>query len=632
MDPYRPNPPPPKFLATTFDNDDNDDQNQNSIKAPKRKRLAKVLLFLLSPHSTHPRSRLVMPATRANVAAMVQSSSSTNPLLLALDRDDDKAQNSAQNCIPRKRFRDNRGNAVPTEDISSPSIPIPIVESTLLSGPPIDRPAPLELDHDLTRELTNLFFTHCHPARIIIHKPTFTANLAHNRVPIYLLHAVCALAAPLSKQPRLRTTPSRFAGQRFAQEAQSLMFDGAGRLVCERNLMSAQALCLLQFHDLKTKDQNAFWDSRYHDVAMQLVESLNVYQHDYPTLTPVPSAEFIQASIEREAVRRMFWIIHLLDNLAFIYFRKPLEGLQEPGRRLRLPVDETTFELGVHSTLPEYLYLPAVRMQYSSEFGHLIRVVSIYAKVESALNELADPESSSNAAGALLDAEHLMDSWANTLPEHLRFSEQSLQVQQSMFETSSNAGAWCWCGMHVFHASSILALNFARQQSQKGPKSEPTWALRMLDLILEMLGDRAKNSILMAAAIWVRDFINRIHFLDSPRSLQALIKYCQRDDAQIRNWCAVYEDAWGTRMRELVMDRLPGYPSPPMQHNYTPSHLQQGSSPAASAPDRREESANIRVTDFFAPARLFIQPQIGELVTDVARLAASLALDNLSLI
>lgn len=67
---------------------------------------------------------------------------------------------------------------------------------------------------------------------------------------------------------------------------------------------------------------------------------------------------------------------------------------------LRLPVDETSFELAVHSTLPgdlilcpfqdiadrfpveEYLYLPAPRTQSASEFGHLIRVCSIYSKVE----------------------------------------------------------------------------------------------------------------------------------------------------------------------------------------------------------------------------------------------------------
>jgi hypothetical protein len=32
------------------------------------------------------------------------------------------------------------------------------------------------------------------------------------------------------------------------------------------------------------------------------------------------------------------------------------------------------------------MYLPAPRTQYASEFGHLIRVVSIYSKVESILD------------------------------------------------------------------------------------------------------------------------------------------------------------------------------------------------------------------------------------------------------
>jgi len=40
------------------------------------------------------------------------------------------------------------------------------------------------------------------------------------------------------------------------------------------------------------------------------------------------------------------------------------------------------------SLIIEYLYLPAVRTQYSSEFGHLIRILSIYSKMEYALDEL----------------------------------------------------------------------------------------------------------------------------------------------------------------------------------------------------------------------------------------------------
>ncbi|KAF8202552.1 fungal-specific transcription factor domain-containing protein [Pholiota molesta] len=464
---------------------------------------------------------------------------------------------------PRKRFRNERGILCP--------------------GASVEQPPAIELDPALTRELTNrkclyllfgivlttlyfapsVFFTHCHPARVIVHKPTFSSALSHNRVPSHLLLAVCALAAPLSKQPRIRTTPSRFAGKPFAQEALSQMFDGAGRLVVEPDLAAAQALCILQMHDILTEETNSIWSSRFHDLALQIVEGLGVHSPEHPTLTPVPSQEFVQRAIEREALRRIFWLIHFLDVMASIYFKKPVT-FAENELRLRLPVDETSFELGVHSTLPEYLYLPAVRTQYASEFGHLIRIISIYAKMEFALDDITDTETNTFSAGALMEAEQRMEDWDRTLPDHLRFSEESLQVQQSMFETSSNGGAWCWCCIHLYHASCALVLNIARQRTQRGSKNdrEPPWAIERIELILKMLGDRAKNSILMGSALW------------------SLIKYCKRDDPQIRKWASEYEDAYGTRVFEMVQDWR-SQPSPPQLHQY-PSHSHSHSQPLQS--------------------------------------------------
>jgi Fungal specific transcription factor domain len=86
-------------------------------------------------------------------------------------------------------------------------------------------------------------------------------------------------------------------------------------------------------------------------MALNIVEGLGVHSPEHPTLTPVPSPEFISVSLEREAIRRIFWYIHLLDLKASIYFKKPMT-FPDPELRLRLPVDETSFELGVHSTLP----------------------------------------------------------------------------------------------------------------------------------------------------------------------------------------------------------------------------------------------------------------------------------------
>lgn len=87
------------------------------------------------------------------------------------------------------------------------------------------------------------------------------------------------------------------------------------------------------------------------DLALHIVESLGVHSPEHPTLTPVPSPEFIHASTEREAIRRIFWLIHTLDVMASVFFKKPIT-FTDNELRLRLPVDETSFEMGVHSTLP----------------------------------------------------------------------------------------------------------------------------------------------------------------------------------------------------------------------------------------------------------------------------------------
>ncbi|KAG5219902.1 zinc cluster transcription factor [Salix suchowensis] len=239
----------------------------------------------------------------------------------------------------------------------------------------IERPVQVTLDHGLTRELTN--------------------PLQLNRVPIYLLHAVCALAAPLSKQLRLRTNPMRNAGRPFAQEAMSLMFDGAGRLKADPNLATAQALCLLQLHEMSVFDTSAgltIWGTRYHEAWGRLGAGDSWRWHAWIGST----SHLAGGGGPRN------WSIHQTEL------------------KLRLPVDETSFELSVHSTLPgkepglykprlfyltplpEYLFLPGIRTQYASELGHLIRVLTIYAKIEHALDLLNGWRSSKEPYSNLL--------------------------------------------------------------------------------------------------------------------------------------------------------------------------------------------------------------------------------------
>lgn len=108
--------------------------------------------------------------------------------------------------------------------------------------------------------LSLVFFTHNNPGRMIIHKPSFSAALTHEQLPSYLVLAVCANAAPYSKDATAKAPTQRLAGVPFFQEAVSIMFDASGRLLAEPNLATAQALCLLELHEVSASHS---WTKHY---------------------------------------------------------------------------------------------------------------------------------------------------------------------------------------------------------------------------------------------------------------------------------------------------------------------------------------------------------------------------------
>ncbi|KAF9269012.1 hypothetical protein L218DRAFT_1072675 [Marasmius fiardii PR-910] len=373
---------------------------------------------------------------------------------------------------------------------------------------------PMELDAGLTRELTNLFFTHCHPVLATIHKPSFTNALSLNQVPPHLLFAICALAARFSKQPSLRAARNRFSGRAFADEARRLMFedhDAVGRLIVPPSLPTAQALCILFIFEILSRNHPSGepelesstdtagnghppeqqdreqWarGERYRDLTLQVVHALGAHMPDPPLLTPVPSQSFIESSIERESVRRVFWLVYLVDLLRGIYYRfdesklgrsgsgyagtgidpehtagnflpatsnfdPNLLGLNGPSTRpplpdyprpplfialgfnegvmgfseaelkLRLPCDETSFELGtIHESTPDYLHLSPPRSLEASELGHAMRVMTIHQRVEQALSDLIiRPVPERPAFDPLLDPSPSARAYSHPAPFH----------------------------------------------------------------------------------------------------------------------------------------------------------------------------------------------------------------------
>ncbi|ESK96435.1 zinc finger transcription factor 1 [Moniliophthora roreri MCA 2997] len=470
---------------------------------------------------------------------------------------------------------------------------------------------PMELDPALTRELTSLFFTHCHPCIAAIHKPSFANALALNQVPPHLLFAICALAARYSKQPSLRVIPGRHSGRQFADEAARLMFedqDAVGRLLVPPTLQTAQTLLILSIYEILAADvkhdkgksisleqvgEQASWarGERYRDLTLQILQSLGVHTPDHPLLTPVPSQSYIETSIERESVRRIFWIIYIIDLMRGIYYRWDSERLGGSGRgygssvfdftgpastprqaapgippimpepcttalglhqgvmgyredelKLRLPADETSFELGaVHESLPEYLYLAPIRTPYASELGHVLRVMTIHQRIEAALAELFNNKRRAEAIRILSECSRALDEWSTYLPPQLQFTETNLNVQRSMFETSSNTSAWCFACVHALWASSALALAVAFRGIQvdlqgawgmDGGRTRPIfdndvsrgepasvrngddlgWAIDRLHVVLDLVGERRRSSM-MRKSLCFLSFLRQLYSL-----------------------------------------------------------------------------------------------------------------------
>ncbi|KAG0709258.1 hypothetical protein DFH29DRAFT_887375 [Suillus ampliporus] len=607
-----PNQPPPdgsRFLVDSSQDSDRTDSNIAFMKGPKRKRLAKACdachkskrrcdgtgTYFASKKCTYtdasgrpvpaPRPRKGdNPDTQADTR---QSSYSTYPdgvqgsqpsfIVPGLQED---PQVDSDEDISRKRFRPDIGQS--TSPIETPSRGL--VPPSL---PTSERS--LERDPSLTRELVHLFFAHRQPQRMIIHEPSFHHALSHGLVPSYLLLSICAVAAPLSQRPCFKEARSRFAGEVFFQEAMGLMFDKDQNLICDKNLATAQALCLLQLHDRMAKSS---WRGRYHAYALEVIEELGVYQADNPILTPAPSLEFIDASIERECARRS------------VLYRRPILAM-ESQLKLRLPADETTFLFTVHDAVPEYLDKPSPLSR--SETGQLIRILAIHEKLEKTMDDFNNRESGGHPVNALLDLEAKLHAWDESLPDTLRFTDENLAIQMTLFATNSNVGAWCFSAMHFIHCSCVFGLNQARQRCRTAMPGGPTWAHERLNKILTALGERAGKSILLGVALW------------------PLFKYCNAEDPRLLDLSSQFEEVYGVRIQDLAPPP-PDYsdlrPPPPVQGRIHPAASSSGESRGSTPVPRNSlevTAPQIVPSPAYAPpvrpsadARFFGQPSFAD--------------------
>ena len=204
---------------------------------------------------------------------------------------------------------------------------------------------------------------------MIFHKPTFMAALSQNRVASHLILAMCAMSAPFSLSPQVKSLPPRLAGIKFYEDALNILFDCSGKLICEANLQVVQSLCLLEMHDVVAqyswtkcyrylgtsyfaKIRHALVVTRFQDIATNILfEILDIASPESPPLSPKPTLQEITRMTERECARRCHWIIYFLHVLSTACTRN-VRRFSAENMLMRLPVDETSFELAIQSQTP----------------------------------------------------------------------------------------------------------------------------------------------------------------------------------------------------------------------------------------------------------------------------------------
>ncbi|KAJ3865128.1 hypothetical protein EV359DRAFT_80783 [Lentinula novae-zelandiae] len=555
--------------------------------------------------------------------------------------------------------------------------------------------------------------------------------------------AVCALASRHSKQPSLAATPRRLSGRHFADEAVRLMFeipkksnsdhstdksrDAAaepsssddlyrGVLVLPASLYTAQTLCLLTVYELLAWEQKPSITARtfaraggstdqdpklispqgerFRQLTLQMLQELGVHKPTYPLLTPVPSQAFIEGSIEKECLRRIFWLIYILDCMREIYyqgegqlrggsgrgyhsggnfndeisshhtaaqgsveatggsqpstnatslpqftsamivpsfdsppfshynasmsfspskraFSNGFIGFSSEELRVRLPVDETSFEMGaVHECLPEYLYLPFAPLPShkatttGSELAQTIRILSIYNKIERTLDGLYQPplqaansdpisfskhhvrhyQARASFNSALIEDHELFSVWDQSHPSFLRWDEgENVVVQKSMLETNSNTGAWCFCLIALLEASCIMGLGMGRRavHGESWPHREDSTIMKDIDYTGSMASNGGArigiNQVDSEPNWWkvshrkdrpgetdldwgVRRLDSVLETLGERAAYSAamgawiwpLMKYMHRDDDKIQKGLDGFEEFCGVRMDKLA--------------------------------------------------------------------------------
>ncbi|KIX01110.1 uncharacterized protein Z518_10176 [Rhinocladiella mackenziei CBS 650.93] len=231
------------------------------------------------------------------------------------------------------------------------SVPSPLRESMDFNAKPTSPPTVSgsdgEISCSMAVDLVNLFFDKVQPWLPILHRPRFQARYEHKlrvggHVIQYLsvdesllFYSMFAMSARFSNHPKFATVPAEKRGHEFAERARAVY--SQARSLRAPTLMYLQGCILLAFYFYTSGPTHQGWILI--GVCVRLAYDLGLSEIDDDDWTPISSVD----SVEKEEMRRAWWLVWELDTFASTVSRKPF-SIDRKRMCVALPIsDEAWF-------------------------------------------------------------------------------------------------------------------------------------------------------------------------------------------------------------------------------------------------------------------------------------------------
>jgi hypothetical protein len=289
--------------------------------------------------------------------------SSLRQFLQTLLEDVDQSKNSSQNVVdpPVDELRPNNHHIVNetlnqdleyghTEMEESNPRPQGNGESVSNSAGDLDQPVPpatakgrREITYALAMQLIQLFFDNIQPWLPLLHRPRFLVWVEEklnvegdilrglNPDEALTLCSMFALAARFSHHPRFANLPALEKGDEFAELAAQAY--GKSRLSSNPPFAHIQGCILLAFYFYTSGPNKQGWILI--GVCVRLAYIMGLSEIDDEEWVPPRPMD----AVEKEELRRAWWLVWELDTFASMTFRKPF-SIDRKRMAVKLPISD----------------------------------------------------------------------------------------------------------------------------------------------------------------------------------------------------------------------------------------------------------------------------------------------------